>query len=115
MGIMQDWRLNKQRVRDSSAVSMSTAQRTALTLPKGKMIYDRDEGVIYYGDGVTPGGIPMNTADLEERTEALETAVGILDDEGKLVLGSFFCNDWTDFMSEAVMFGAWTAETSSAS
>ena len=113
MGIMHDWRLNKQRVRDSSAVSMTTGQRQASVLPKGKLVFDSDEGVVYYGDGETLGGVPLNTADLEERVETLEDAVAILDAGGKLVMGSYFCPDWTDFVSEAVMFGAWSNSTAS--
>ena len=88
---------------------MTTAERTATTPEAGALIYDSTDGNLYVGDGVTVGGTPVSNSELETRVDALETAVGIIQEGGEVVQGGYFCGDWTDEDVGAIHFGAWSA------
>ena len=88
---------------------MTTEERTATTPEAGALIYDSTDGNLYVGDGVTVGGTPVSNSELETRVDALETAVGIIEEGGEVVQGGYFCGDWTDENVDAIHFGAWSA------
>jgi len=88
---------------------MTTAERTATTPAAGALIYDSTDGNLYVGDGTTVGGTPVSNSELETRVDALETAVGIIQEGGEVVQGGYFCGDWTDEEDGAIIFGAWSA------
>jgi len=88
---------------------MTTAERLATTPDAGDLIYDSTDGNLYVGDGVTVGGTPVSNSELETRVDALETAVGIIQEGGEVVQGGYFCGDWTDENVDAIIFGAWSA------
>lgn len=91
---------------------MTTEERMATTPAAGALIYDSTDENLYVGDGVTVGGTPVSNSELETRVDALETAVGIIEEGGEVVQGGFFCGDWTDENTGAIIFGAWTASAS---
>ena len=43
----------------------TTATRTAGVPLAGEVLYDQDEKAMYYGDGATPGGVPLHTRSQE--------------------------------------------------
>ena len=111
MQYYEDPILGKGRVGDN-AEKMTSAARLASVLPVGKLVYDTDTGIVYCGDGTTLGGKPISNAELEPRIDALETAVGIIEEGGEVTQGGFFCGDWTDENTSAIIFGAWSASLS---
>lgn len=64
MKYYEDPILGKGRVGDD-AQKMTTAQRQAIIIPAGKLVYDTDTGVLYYGNGEALGGVPLHTTSTE--------------------------------------------------
>ena len=54
-------------------------------------------------------GLTDDIEDLDDRVDALETAVGILEEGGEIAQGTYLCGDWTDENTGAIIFGEWTA------
>lgn len=48
-----------------------TADRTGVVFLEGEIIYDVDQKVVYIGDGVTPGGLPVSTYTDERARDAV--------------------------------------------
>lgn len=45
----------------ANAQQVTTAERTAVIFRAGRLVYDTDLNKLYVGDGVTAGGIPIET------------------------------------------------------
>ncbi|MBQ7731587.1 MAG: hypothetical protein IJT68_07110 [Lentisphaeria bacterium] len=55
-------------------------------------------------------GVTGEISSAKARLTALEEAVQIIQAGGEILMGSYICNDWTDWDDgNTVMFGAWTA------
>lgn len=55
-------------------------------------------------------GVSGEISSAKTRLTTLEEAVQIIQEGGEILMGSFICNDWTDWDDgNTVMFGAWTA------
>ena len=54
-------------------------------------------------------GVTGDLSALDDRVDALETAVGILEEGGEIAQGTYLCGDWTDENTGAIIFGEWTA------
>ncbi len=55
-------------------------------------------------------GVTGEISSAKTRLNALEVAVQIIQEGGEILMGSYICNDWTDWDDgNTVMFGAWTA------
>lgn len=87
---------------------MTHDERVSIIPAVGDLIYDTSDHNLYVGDGMTVGGVLITNSDLETRVDALEIAVGIIEEGGEVVQGGFFCGDWTDENVGAINFGAWT-------
>ena len=64
MQYYEDPILGKGRAADD-AQKMTSAQRQTIVIPAGKLVYDTDTGVLYYGNGDALGGVPLHTTSTE--------------------------------------------------
>ena len=90
-----------------SIVVQSTSQRTAYVPAIGAIIYDSTDGNVYVGDGVTTGGVIINS-DLYTQVAALAANVQIIIDGQVPVQGTYACGIWTPHHDNVTTFGAWT-------
>ena len=90
-----------------SIVVQTTSQRTAYIPAIGAIIYDSTDHNVYVGDGVTPGGVIVNS-DLYTQVAALAAQVQYILDGEVPVQGSYHCGPWTDNAENVTAFGAWT-------
>ena len=90
-----------------SIVVQTTSQRMAYVPAIGAIIYDSDDGNVYVGDGVTAGGVIINS-DLYTQVAALAANVQIIIDGQVPVQGTYACGIWTPHHDNVTTFGAWT-------
>jgi len=90
-----------------SIVVQTTSQRTAYIPAIGAIIYDSTDGNVYVGDGITAGGVIINS-DLYTQVAALAANVQIIIDGQVPVQGTYACGIWTPHHDNVTTFGAWT-------
>ena len=64
MSIRNDYVLHQLRLRDRARKMTSEARRQTV-IPKGQEVFDTDLNAMFFGDGETPGGIPLSTLSSE--------------------------------------------------
>jgi len=58
-------------------------------------------------------GLSDDVETIDSRVDALETAVGILEEGGQLMQGSYILGRWTPVPESSMLFGRWTPITAS--